>query len=382
MSYDFDRVIDRRPTHSMKWAKYAGRDILPMWVADTEFAPPPAVTEALIERAAHGPLGYTLPYPALNEATIRWLAGHHDWQVDPDWLLWMPGVVPAFHVICKAFCTAGDRILAQTPNYPPILRAPALHDCEGIVIPTVAADRRWALDLEALAREAADPRARVFILTNPMNPCGSVLTRAELETIALICAEHEVILCSDEIHCDLILDPAARHIPAPSLAAAEPVAISLMAPSKTFNIAGLGTSFTVIPDARLRARVTAAAQGILASPPVLGLVAAEAAFRDGAHWHRALIDYLRDNRDFLAAAINAIDGLEMYSPAATFLAWVDCDALSVDDVQAFWEQAGIGPSPGRDFGAPRFARLNFGCPRSMLAEVLARLQRALTGSAA
>ncbi|NTS75626.1 putative C-S lyase [Catenovulum sp. SM1970] len=377
MSFDFDRIIDRKPTHSFKWDKYKGKDIIPAWVADTEFSPPQDVIDAIVERTQHGPLGYTLPYESLNQATVDWIKREHNWAIQADWLVWNPGVVPAFNVAAKAFCDAGDIILVQTPNYPPMLKAPELNHCEIGKIPSQLINGRYQLDLDNLEQQAANPKAKLFILCNPMNPCGSVMTESELTKIADICARHDVIICSDEIHCDLILNPETKHIPMPLIDAAKDNSFSLMAASKTFNIAGLGVSFSVIPNPSLRAKFRNAGMGIVPWAQVLGLVATEAAFKGGLAWRDALLDYLRGNQEYLYQEINAIEGMSMQKSDATFLAWIDCSGLGVDDVQKFWEDAGVGPSPGRDFGEEQFARINFGCPRGQLVEIVGRIKAAL-----
>ncbi|WP_143869819.1 MalY/PatB family protein [Catenovulum sediminis] len=376
MSFDFDKIIDRKPTHSFKWDKYQDQDIIPMWVADAEFQPPQEIIDAIKERCDHGILGYTLPYESLNQATCEWIAKEHNWHILPDWIVWTPGVVPAFNVACKAYCQPGDKILIQVPNYPPLLKAPSLNQCERVDIPSVLENGVWKLDMAELEKQAADPKTKLFIMCNPMNPCGSVMTESELKHVAEICLRHNVILCSDEIHCDLILEPGVKHIPAPSLQEISGKAISLMAPSKTFNIAGLGASFAVIPDSRVRMQFRNAAMGIVPWVQVLGLVATEAAFKHGDKWHKALLAYLKENRDYLYQEINALKGMKMVKAEATFLAWIDCSELPVEDVQEFFEHAGVGPSPGRDFGEPKFARINFACAKAQLEEAVRRIKKA------
>ncbi|MCU4675015.1 pyridoxal phosphate-dependent aminotransferase [Catenovulum sp. 2E275] len=376
MSFDFDHIIDRKPTHSFKWDKYQGQDVIPMWVADAEFKPPQAVIDAIKERTEHGILGYTLPYDELNQSVVDWVAKQHNWHILPDWIVWTPGVVPAFNVACKAYCEPGDKVLIQVPNYPPLLKAPSLNQCERVDIPSVLIDGRWQLDLVELEKQAADPKCKLFIMCNPMNPCGSVMTEQELKQVAEICLRHNVLLCSDEIHCDLILEEGVKHIPAPALPEIEGRAISLMAPSKTFNIAGLGASFAIIPDSRVRMQFRNAALGIVPWVQVLGLVATEAAFNHGHDWHKALIEYLRQNRDYLYQEINSLKGMKLTKADATFLAWIDCSELGVEDVQSFFENAGVGPSPGRDFGEPEYARINFACSRTQLIEAVERIKKA------
>lgn len=373
---DFDQQIDRTTTYAFKYEKYKGKDILPMWVADTEFRCAQPILDAIQRRTEHGVLGYTLPaqYAPANEAIIRWLKTYHDWDIQPDWIVWTPGVVPAFNVACKAYCEPGDKVLIQTPNYPPLLAAPGLNHMQRVDIPTVNEGHRWTIDFDALEAAAQDPAAKLFVLCNPMNPVGSVLSEEELTRISDICERNNVMMCSDEIHCDLILDPSARHIPASKVASLKDRSVTLMAASKTFNVAGLGASFAIIPDAALRRSFTQAAQGIVPWVTVLGLVATEAAFTHCDDWYRAEIEYLRSNRDWLVEQINSIDGLTCIAPAATFLAWVDASGLGVDNPQKWFEERGVGPSPGADFGDKQFIRLNYGCPRAHLEEAIRRIK--------
>jgi cystathionine beta-lyase len=375
----FDRLVDRRGHHSFKWNRYRGQDVLPLWVADMDFPSPPAVLDALADCLEHGVLGYVHPdeFEPGREAVCGWLERKHDWSVDPEWLVWVPGIVPGFNVACRAYCEPGDRVLVQVPNYPPMLSAPALHGLERLDVPTVRAGGRWTLDFHALERLAADPRTKLFLQCNPMNPCGSMLTEAELAAVAEICRRHGVLLCSDEIHCDLVLDASARHLPAGRHPELGEHSLTLMAASKTFNIAGLGAAFAVIPDARLRRRYRQAMAGIVPWVNLLGLVATEAALARCDDWHASLLSYLRGNRDWLCDRINRLPGLAVIPPEATFLAWVDASGLAAADVQEVFERAGVGPSPGRDFGWPAFVRLNFGCPRSLLEEAVERLNRTL-----
>ena len=372
----FDQLIDRSSTFAFKWEKYKGRDILPMWVADTEFRCAQPILDAIKARADHGLLGYTLPAQdqAANTAVVKWLARQYDWHIEQDWIVWMPGVVPAFNVACKAYCQPGDKVMVQTPNYPPLLAAPKINELQRVDIGTVEVAGRWTLDFAALAKHAADPLCKLFILCNPMNPVGSVLTKEELDKVAAICTANNVLLCSDEIHCDLILDPQARHLPAGQLPALEDHSVVLMAASKTFNIAGLGAAFAIIPNGKLRQQFSHAARGIVPWVNVLGLVATEAAFTHCDDWHQGELEYLRGNLDYLCEQINAIEGLRLLKPQATFLAWIDASGLGVESPQAYFEGKGIGPSPGVDFGDSDFVRINFGCPRAHLQQLIARLK--------
>lgn len=372
----FDEVIDRHPSYALKWEKYKGRDILPMWIADTEFKCAQPILDALKARTEHGLMGYTLPanHMGANQAVVDWLARQYDWQISPEWIVWTPGVVPAFNVVCKAFCQEGDKVLIQTPNYPPLIAAPKLHNLEKVDIETVEVNGRWTLDFEELEKQAADPKCKLFIICNPMNPVGSVLTDKELQRISDICVSNNVMLCSDEIHCDIILDEDAKHIPAGSIANFNGQAITLMAASKTFNVAGLGTSFAIIEDASVRRKFSQAAQGLVPWVTVLGLSATEAAFTQCDDWHQAFLSYLRGNRDYLVSEIAKIEGLKLLTPQATFLAWIDASGLGVDNPQKYFEDLGLGPSPGVDFGDKNFVRINFGCPRSQLEKAVALIK--------
>ena len=372
----FDKIIDRTPSYALKWEKYKGHDVLPMWIADTEFRCAEPILDALKERTEHGLMGYTLPadHVTANQAVVDWLDRQYDWQISSDWIVWTPGVVPAFNVVCKALCQPGDKVMIQTPNYPPLIAAPKLNDLLKIDIGTVDVEGRWTLDFDELEKQAADPKCKLFIICNPMNPVGSVLTSTELQRIAKICISNNVMLCSDEIHCDIILDENAKHLPAGKLADFKGQAITLMAASKTFNVAGLGTSFAIIEDTNVRRKFNAAAKGIVPWVTVLGLAATEAAFTQCDDWHQEFLNYLRGNIDYLAAEIAKIEGLKLLTPQATFLAWIDASGLDVENPQKYFENLGVGPSPGADFGDKNFVRINFGCPRSQLEQAVALIK--------
>jgi cystathionine beta-lyase len=371
---NFSDKPDRKASKAYKWEKYIGTGILPMWIADTEFRCAEPILKALHKRIEDGLLGYTLPAhdtDAIN-AIVNWCEKQYNWQVDPKWIVWTPGVVPAFNVAIQACCDAGDTVIMQTPNYPPLLAAPGINGLNRACVPTIEVDGRWTIDFNALESAAADPKATIFIMCNPMNPVGSVLTQAELDRVASICRKHEVMLCSDEIHCDLILDDV-NHLPAGAHKELSEHSITLMAASKTFNVAGLGTSFAIIPNTALRTAFNKSARGIVPWVTVTGLTATNAAFRLCDDWHKAQLDYLKDNRDYLVSEINKIPGLRAISPAATFLLWVDASGLNVSNTQNWCEEKGIGPSPGRDFGEKDFFRLNFGCSRDYLVEAITKL---------
>jgi len=346
-----------------------------------DFAAPPAVAAALHARIDHGVFGYTDAWPSLIDAVVDGLQRDHGWTIQPDWLVWLPGVVAGFNLACAIAGQPGDGVLTATPVYPPFLTAPAHTGRVLQRVELVLRDGRWQWDWDAL-EAACTPSTRLLLLCSPHNPVGRVFDDAELRRLADFAARHDLLVCSDEIHCGLVLDPARPHRPLAALdEATAGRTITLMAPSKTWNIPALYCAFAVIPDAALRRRYRHAMRGIVPHVNVLGMVAAEAAYRDGDAWRRALLDYLRANRDRVVEAVAAMPGLAMVVPEATYLAWIDCRAMmaarGLSDPAAFFEAAGVGLSDGAAFGAPGFVRLNFGCPRSTLDAALARMAHAL-----
>jgi cystathionine beta-lyase len=382
MTYDFDTVIDRRGTNSQKWLKYAGRDVLPLWVADMDFRAPPEVVAALQAHLDHGVFGYAQPLPSTIEAVLAALHARHGWKIDPAWLVWLPGLVVGLNVTVRAFVQPGEAVLCNTPVYPPFMTAPA-HQGRSVTTVPLALDtatRHWGIDWEALER-AVTPQTRLFFLCNPHNPVARVFRRNELARLAEFCLRYHLLLCSDEIHCDLILDQLP-HVPTGTLGGEiARHTITLIAPSKTYNLPGLGTSLAIIPDPELRTRFVRASNGIVAEVNCLGYTACEAAYRHGEPWREALLAYLRGNRDFLLDHVEReLPGLRVEAPIeATYLAWINIAALGLKDPVVYFEHHGVGLSDGRHFGANSgaYLRLNFGCPRATLAEALVRMKRAV-----
>jgi len=376
-NFDFDRPIDRRDGDSLKWNKYAGRDVLPLWVADMDFVAPPAVVAALERRVAHGCYGYSKPWPGLVDAVLAYLQRRYDWEVAPEWLVWLPGLVTGLNAACRA---VGGDALTAIPVYPPFLSAPKLAGRKLQTVPLVLSGDSWGWDF-AQMDAAVTPETRLLLLCHPHNPVGRAWSREELTQLAEFCRRHDLIVCSDEIHCDLILDPGRKHIPLAALDAdMAQRTITLMAPSKTYNIPGLGCSLAVVPNATLRRRLEEVMRGIVPDVNVFGLVAAEAAFNDAAEWHDALIQVLRANRDRVEAVVAGIPGLSMTHVEATYLAWIDARSLGVADPVRFFEDAGVGLSDGADFGAPGWVRLNFGCPAATLELALQRIAAACSAA--
>ncbi len=384
MSFDFDTVPQRLGTDSQKWQKYAGQDILPLWVADMDFRSSPAILTALHERVEHGIFGYARPTKATVAAVTDALAARYGWTIDPTWIVWLPGLVCGLNVTSQAFAQPGEEVLCLTPVYPPFMTAPKNSGRVSVTVPFAlnTTEHRWEIDWDALEK-AVTPRTKLFFLCNPHNPLARVFRREELVRLAEFCAKHGLILCSDEIHCDLILDPALPHLPSALVAPAHAArTITLMAPSKTYNVPGLGTSFAIIPDPALRARFVRATAGIVAEVTTLGFAACEAAYRDSESWRQELLVYLRGNRDYLLDFIaRELPGIRVEAPIeATYLAWLNVSVLGLADPIAHFEKHGVGLSDGAFFGSPRgrHVRVNFGCPRTTLAEALRRMKAALT----
>jgi cysteine-S-conjugate beta-lyase len=381
MSFDFDTPVSRTGTDSQKWQKYAGRDVLPLWVADMDFKSSPAILEALHRRVEHGIFGYARPVKSTVDAVVAAMESRYGWRIDPAWLVWLPGLVVGLNVTAQAFAEPGDEVLTVSPVYPPFMTAPKNSARVSVQVPFVLDHGAWTIDWDALER-AVTPRTKLFYLCNPHNPLARVWRRDELVRLGEFCVRHHLVLCSDEIHCDLILDPALPHIPT-SLLSPEIAAhtVTLMAPSKTYNVPGLGTSFAIIPDATRRARFVRATAGIVAEVTCLGFTACEAAYRDSEPWRQALLAYLRGNRDLLLDFIaRELPGVHVEAPIeATYLAWLNVSALGLADPAGHFEKHGVGLSDGAYFASPkgRHVRINFGCTRATLTEALRRMKSAL-----
>ena len=380
-SFDFATPLERRGTDSQKWQRYAGRDVLPLWVADMDFKSSPAIIEALHRRVDHGIFGYARPVKSTVDAVVNAMAERYGWTIDPAWIVWLPGLVVGLNVTAQAFAEPGDEVLTLGPVYPPFMSAPKHSARVSVSVPWAARDGAWGIDWDALER-AVTPRTRLFYLCNPHNPLARVWRRAELDRLGEFCVRHNLILCSDEIHCDLILEPSLPHVPS-ALLSSEIAArtVTLMAPSKTYNVPGLGTSIAIIPDAKHRARFLRATAGIVAEVTCLGFTACEAAYRDSEPWRRELIAYLRGNRDYLLETIaRELPGVRVEAPVeATYLLWLNVSALGLEYPAAHFEKHGVGLSDGVPFGAAKgtHVRLNFGCPRATLVEAMRRMKSAL-----
>lgn len=386
MKFDFDIPIERAGSDSTKWAKYArrDRDVMPLWVADMDFAAPPAVVAALRRRVDHGVFGYNQPTASQIDVVAGYLERHFGWVIDPGWIAWLPGLVSGLNVTCRAVGEPGDAIFTATPIYPPFLSAPENSGRRVVSAPLVRDSAGWLWDFPTVDAVLRTSQAKLFLLCHPHNPTGRVWNEDELWQLALLAEKHDLVMCSDEIHNGLILSPSRQHrlfaTLSPELAART---ITLMAPSKTFNIPGLGCAFAIIPNSRLRQDFHRAMHGIVPHVNALGMVATEAALSRCDDWQAALLDYLRDNARAVERAVADLPGLDMRPVEATYLAWIDAREFAADKGIAnpalYFEQHGLGLSDGADFGTPGFVRLNFGTRRTLLDEALARLSRAVTG---
>ena len=381
MSFDFDSLPDRRSTESAKWRVY-DEDVLPMWVADMDFKTPEPVIQALQERVAHGVFGYPMPQDELKGSVVAWLKRRHGWSVDPEHLIFVPGVVTGFNLASHAVAKPGDGVLVQTPTYGPFLKVAEnvkLIQQENELIR--GEDAQYTIDLDPF-EAAIDQKTRIFMLCNPQNPTGRVFRKDELEAMAEICLRHKVIICSDEIHHDLVYSEN-RHIPTASLdpeIAAN--TITLLAPSKTFNIAGLKASVAVIENDELREQFEAAKQGLVGWVNLLGQIAMQAAYAEGEAWLDAMLVYLQNNRDYVYEFVNEqLPGVSMTKPEGTYLAWLDCRGMKLEGKPSdfFLENARVAMNDGNWFGAggDGHVRFNFGAPRHLVEDTLTRMKSAI-----
>lgn len=388
MRYNFDQLIDRRPTDSFKWNTYE-QDALPMWVADMDFTAPQPVIQALRQRVEHGVFGYPLGLRnAPNELTdlrqtiVDRMLALYAWAIKPEDIVFIPGVVTAFNLACHTLVTPQQGVLVQTPVYTPILTAAqetgVLHQEMELTRQT---DGSYCVDWDVF-EASITPQTGLFLLCNPHNPVGKVFQADELARLAEICLRRQVTICSDEIHCDLIFN-GHKHMPIASL---DPEiaqhTITLMAPSKTYNIAGLQCSFAIIPNRELRKRYLQSRKGLVPWVNGFGLLAAQVAYQQGQEWLDQVLEYLQSNRDYLYEYVQKyLPDIEMGLPEATYMAWLDCrqTCLAENPYLLCLERGRLALNDGASFGrgGEGFVRLNFGCPRALLQEGLERLSQAL-----
>jgi putative C-S lyase len=382
MPYDFDTVVERAGTWSSRWERYAGRDVIALWVADTDFRAPDCVLEAMAARLRHGVLGYTAPPQELREAIAARMARLYRWRIEPDWIVFLPGVVPGLHLAARHLVRPDEHVLVPTPIYHHFKRAvelaPRAHDD----VPLTLQAGRWVFD-EARLAAAVRPNTRLLYLCNPQNPGGTIFTRQELERLAALAARHNLILVSDEIHADLLLDAGKPHIPIAALAPeVSRRTVTLASPNKTYNFPGAGCAWAIVEDPALRRAFSADHHATVHDASVFGYIASLAAYGQGDAWLAAQLEYLRGNRDRVQRAVAQMPGLSMAHVEATYLAWIDAGGLGVPDVHAHFLAHGVALSPGAQFGAPGYVRLNFGTQRARLEAALARMASAVASTRA
>ena len=388
MTYDFDTIIERRNTQSFKW-DLAGtlmgeKDVLPLWVADMDFQCPPAVLEAIQRRAEHGIYGYTVTPDSSYQAIINWMKKRHGWNIQKEWIVFTPGVVSGFHWAVRAYTHPGDSVIVQTPVYYPFFKAVKFNGCQIVENQLKFRNGQYEIDFDDLERKF-DVRTKVLLLCSPHNPVGRVWTPAELARLANLCLEHHVVLCSDEIHSDLIFR-GYRHTPTAMIS--EEIArhtVTCAAPNKTFNIAGLQSGYVIISNPLLREAFVNAKQniGMGNMANIFGVAAMEAAYAQSEEWLEQLLEYLQGNLEFLLEFVNTrIPKIKVIKPEGTYLVWLDCRALRLEGEQLkqfMLKNAKVWLNDGAEFGSggAGFQRLNLACPRSILAEALQRIEQAV-----
>ena len=387
---NFDELLKRRDSESFKWREYP-EDVLPLFVADMDFRSPEPVARALRAYVDGGVFGYPrglhtfdlAELPELPDIVVERMARRYDWQITPRDVVIIPGVVPGLNLACHALASRGGAVLVQPPVYPPVLSAPKNAHLQRQEAPLVCqSDGAYSVDWDSFA-SAITPDTRMFLLCNPHNPVGRVFRRDELMRMAEICLSRRVTICADEIHSDLLFS-GHEHIPIASL---DPEigqhTITLIAPSKTFNLAGLQCGFAIIPNTELRQRFQVSREGLAPWVNAVGLIGAEAAYREGQPWLDRLIPYLEANRDFLWEFVQReLQRIRMTKPEGTYLAWLDCRGLGLDNPYEFiLKHARVALNNGQTFGTggAGFVRLNFGCPHAILEEALKRIKVSLHG---
>ena len=376
--YDFNLAPDRRGGDSYKWNRFskAGADVIGAWLADMDFAAPPFLIEAVSERLNGPALGYSEPPRELADLVLERLERLYGWRVHKSWLVGLSGVVPGLYAAARA---ADGAVITQSPNYHHFFKAAEYSDQALLQARNHIVDGRWQMDFDHL-RDLASQGAGSFLLCNPHNPVGRILSREELQQVADVCIEHDLLICSDEIHADILLDQDKPHIPIATLSPeVERRSITLISPSKTFNLPGIGGfALAIIPDPEIRKTFEKKIFGVGSHPAALAYTAALACYRDGDSWLAQLLDYLRSNRDYLQQRIAEMPYLSMTHVEATFLAWIDVSALEMDSPASFFLGHGVALSDGSDMGDAGYLRLNFACTRAQLKEILDRMEIALS----
>lgn len=380
VKYNFDTVSDTAGIVTFKRSRYQGQDVLPLWIADMEFDTPAVILQALRQRLDIPAFGYQGVQESLNEAFASWAEAHYGWQVKKEWLVWVTNLVTGLDLACEAACQGSGSVLLPTPAYPPMAVAPSFGGADVIKSPMVKdADGIWRMDFDAM-QAALREDTKLLIFCNPQNPTGRVFKLDELRQVIEFCKKNDLLLCSDDIHGPIVVDPHSKHIPIGMIDPdfADRV-ITLTAMTKAFNTQSVGAGVAIIPDPRLRELYRAAQFRYRQVPGALECAAAEASYRDTTGWIDQLTDYLRGNLELVRKFVEGKAGLAMSNVEGTYLAWIEVTGLdSIGDVEAFFANHGLGIAPGAKFGDASHVRLCYACPRPMLIEGLARFDRAIS----
>ncbi|MDR2056171.1 MAG: pyridoxal phosphate-dependent aminotransferase [Desulfovibrio sp.] len=378
--HNFDEIIERRGTDSIKW-QYLKSEVLPMWVADSDFKCPAELLESLEKRLRHGIFGYALLDDMLEEAVAHWMQSRFGWRFGDGCVAQSPGVCTAFSLALESLTSSGDGIAAFTPSYPPLINLPARQGRVALHCPLVRQPEGYAVNFADLEAKLALDRCSLLVLCNPHNPTGKVFSREELLRMGELCLRHNVLIFSDEIHCDYV--HKGRHCPIASLSP-EIASITLTAvnPSKTFNIAGLYAAAVISPNRDILARFRQSHARYSLHTNVMGALALHTAYRQCAWYADEVAAYTRENLAYAVDFINRnVPAIKTVMPEGTYLLWADCSGLGLDQsgmVGFFLEKARVAPSPGWDFGpgGQTFVRLNLACPRSLAQTGLERIAAA------
>ena len=379
MKYNFDEMISRRNTNCIKWDASADSEMLPMWVADMDFRTAPAIVEALQKRVAYGIFGYTRVPDEYYQAVISWLDRRHGLKTKKDWFIYTSGVVPAISAIIKAMTEPGDKVILQTPVYNCFFSSVRNNGCEILSNPLIYAGQTYRMDYEDLERKAADPRAKVLVLCNPHNPAGRVWTHEELVRLGEICIRHNVLVISDEIHCELVY-PGHKHLPFASISEEFlKDSVTCISPSKAFNIAGLQIANIIAPDDEIRRKIDRAINvNEVCDVNPFGVIATIAAYNEGEEWLDQLVGYIGENYKFMKdfCAVN-LPEFPLAVLEGTYLAWMDCSALHIPSEELgvrLQKEAKLWLNAGAIYGkdGDNFMRWNLACPRERVADGLNR----------
>ena len=387
MKYNFDEIIDRTGTSCVKWdireMFFKKQDVLPMWVADMDFKTPDFIVDAVKQRAEHPVYGYTIRPESYYTSLINWIDKKHRWKIDKDWVIFSPGIVPAVNMAVMAYTKPGDKIIVQPPVYFPFFGAVKDNGRQLVNNQLKLNNGRYDMDFEDLEKQI-DSRTRMVIISNPHNPGGSAWTKEELTRLGEICIKHNLILISDEIHSDLAIPPNKHTVAANLSKEIAGVTVTMMAPSKTFNLAGMASSSVIISNEKLRNDFQIMLDRVhVGMGNLFGMVASEAAYTHGEEWLNQMLIYVKGNIDFMEEYISKnIPKVKMIRPEATYMVWLDFRELAMDNdtlKQFIIERAGLGLNDGPVFGpgGEGFQRINLACPRAYVEEAMNRLENAI-----